>query len=62
MEIIIIIIAIAIILICRELVCYYFKINMLVKLMEKQNELLSQLVNKNEATAINQGEAPEPTE
>ena len=34
------IIAFAVLLICRELMCWYFKINKLVELMEEQNNLL----------------------
>jgi hypothetical protein len=38
---------IIIFLICRELVCWYWKINRLVELMEQQNSLLSSLMSKN---------------
>jgi hypothetical protein len=33
-------------LICREIVCWYWKINKLVELMEEQNDLLSSLSTK----------------
>jgi hypothetical protein len=37
-----IIVAFGIFLLCRELMCWYFKINKLVNLLEEQNELLRQ--------------------
>ena len=39
--------AIIIFLICRELVCWYWKINRLVVLMEQQNILLKEILDKN---------------
>ena len=33
-------------LVCRELICWYYKINRLVELMEQQNYLLNSLNNK----------------
>ena len=38
--------AIIIFIICRELICWYYKINRLVELMEQQNSLLSSLMSK----------------
>jgi hypothetical protein len=38
--------AIIIFLICRELVCWYWKINKIVVLMEEQNSLLKELVGR----------------
>jgi hypothetical protein len=37
---------IIIFLICRELVCWYWKINKRITLMEEQNELLSNLIQR----------------
>jgi len=39
------IIVIIIFLICRELVCWYWKINKIVELMNEQNLLLKQLIS-----------------
>ena len=39
-----IIVAVVVFLLCRELMCWYYKINKLVGLMEKQNKLLTQLL------------------
>jgi len=44
--ILILIATIIIFLICREIVCWYWKINTLVELMAEQNRLLSQIANK----------------
>ncbi len=33
-------------LVCRELVCWYYKINEKIKLQKKTNELLEQILNK----------------
>lgn len=34
-------------LVCREIVCWYWKINITVKLMEEQNQLLRKIVSSN---------------
>ena len=43
-------------LICRELICWYYKINKLVGLMEEQNRLLSKIAwsNSSQATTSTQ--------
>jgi len=40
--IVVLIILIAVFLICREYMCWYFKINKLIELMEEQNNLIKQ--------------------
>ena len=46
-----IIVAIGVFFLCRELMCWYYKINRLVELMEEQNSLLKDLVRKNAPTS-----------
>jgi hypothetical protein len=40
------IVSFLIFLICRELICWYYKINKMVALMEEQNQLLRKILNK----------------
>lgn len=47
-----IIVAFGIFLICRELMCWYFKINIIVELLEKQNELLRQQMGNSSVSII----------
>jgi hypothetical protein len=44
--------AIALFFICRELICWYYKINRLVALMEEQNSLLKEFFGKKGITSI----------
>ena len=46
-----IILAIGVFFLCREIMCWYYKINRLVELMEDQNSLLKDLVRKNNSTS-----------
>jgi len=48
-----IILAIGVFFLCREVMCWYYKINRLVELMEDQNSLLKDLVRKNDPTSTN---------
>jgi hypothetical protein len=41
------VILIVVFLLCREIVCWYWKINISVKLMEEQNQLLRIIVSSN---------------
>lgn len=41
------VILIVVFLLCREIVCWYWKINIAVKLMEEQNQLLRKIVSSN---------------
>jgi len=38
--------SIIVLIICREIVCWYYKINILVELMTQQNKLLSEIAKK----------------
>jgi len=46
------IVTILVILICRELVCWYYKINKIVVLMEDQNELLRKLLANKDGSEV----------
>ena len=48
-----IIVAIGVFFLCRELMCWYYKINILVALMEEQNNLLKQQLGLNTITGKN---------